>query len=106
MSIISENLKKARKAKDLSQDKAAKLLQIPRPRLASYEEGRAHPPMLLLLRFNEVYDIADWHDFLTCAAWRPGYLTSQGKPLSLIEKRYAALDKKQKALVDILLNLA
>ncbi len=104
MSILSDNLKKARKAHNISQEKAAVLLQIPRPRLASYEEGRAEPPYILLPRLVDVYGIGDWRAFITASNWQPGQHPAPRR-LSVVEERYNRLDEMHKDLADKLLNL-
>jgi transcriptional regulator with XRE-family HTH domain len=104
MSILSDNLKKARKDLNVSQEKAAVLLKIPRSRLGSYEEGRAEPPIILLPRLVDVYGIGDWPSFLTSPNWKPG-THAIPRRLSVIEERYHQLDEMHKALVDKLLKL-
>jgi transcriptional regulator with XRE-family HTH domain len=58
MSIIATNFKILRKIKNVSQEVAADELQIPRSRFASYEEGRAEPPYVMLVKIANYYQVS------------------------------------------------
>ncbi len=61
MTILSENLKKARKAAGFhSQQQAAEALGIKRSLLGAHEEGRCQPQLQVFVKIIEVYRIADW----------------------------------------------
>lgn len=105
MSIISDNLKKVRKAKGWSQEAAATQLGIKRSNLASYEEGRALPSITLLPALVLIYGILDWQRFIEDPAFELSNQVAPAPPLSLIERRFNSLDKKQKNLARNLLNL-
>lgn len=106
MSILSENLKKARKAIDgLSQDKAAKLLSVKRSTLGAWEEGRSMPPLAKFPRITQIYNIADWSGFIQSEKFDPkkqaGDLPAS---ISFMEEQYKKLPKKLKRVADELLK--
>lgn len=106
MTIISENLKKARKAIDgLSQDKAAKLLSVKRSTLGAWEEGRSTPPLSLFPKIIQLYNVMDWISFITSDKFDPKKQKDK-IPMSLIEERYRRLPKKLQKIADELLSLA
>lgn len=105
MSIISDNLKKVRKAKGWSQDVAAAQLGIKRSNLASYEEGRALPSITLLPTLVLVYGILDWQRFINDPTFELHNQVAPAPPPSLIEQRFNELDEKQRILAKNLLNL-
>src|ERR1700761_5837183 len=104
MSTLSDNLKKCRKARDLSQEKAAQLLGIPRSRLGSYEEGRATPSPTLIPSLVDLYSIRDWRGFILNETFHPDFDSAPARPLSGLEILYNALDPLHKNLVDKLLK--
>jgi len=100
MSILSDNLKKARLAAGFpNQEKPAKLLGIKRSTFASYEEGRAKPPITLLPKIVDVYSIIDWRSFLADPHWDPAH---QRPPSSLtaLQQRFDGLRGKIKSLAE------
>lgn len=106
MSILSENLKKARKAIDgLSQDKAAKLLCVKRSTLGAWEEGRSTPPLAKFPLITRLYNIADWSGFIQSEQFDPKKQTG-GSPasISFLEEQYKKLPKKLKKVADELLK--
>jgi transcriptional regulator with XRE-family HTH domain len=106
MTIMSENLKKARKALDgLSQDKAAKLLGVKRSNLAAWEEGRSTPPLAKFPGIVKLYNITDWAGFILNEKFDPKKQES-GSPINIsyIEERYKKIPKKIRNVVDLLLN--
>lgn len=106
MSIISDNLRKARKAIDgLSQDKAAKLLGVKRTTLGSWEEGRCMPPLSLFPKIIQLYSVTDWIGFVTSEHFDPKKQREK-IPISMIEERYRKLPKKLQKVADELLNCA
>ena len=105
MSVISDNLKKARKALGWSQEQAAAQLGIKRSNLASYEEGRAFPSITLLPALVVAYGILDWQRFIEDPAFDLHNQVAPAPPISLVEHRFNLLDKKQKNLAKQLLNL-
>ena len=107
MSIISENLRKARKAIDgLSQGKAAKLLGVKVSNLGAWEEGRSTPPLHRFPKIIELYGITDWIGFISDPHFDPKKQSSRKISSSLFEERYLKLPKKLQRVVDELLNLA
>lgn len=99
MSILSDNLKKARLAAGFpNQKKPAKFIGIKRSALASYEEGRARPAITLLPKIVDVYSIIDWRSFLADPHWDPAH---QQPPSSI-----AALQERHKELIGKIKNLA
>lgn len=104
MSIIGDNLRKARKAiPDLSQDKAAKLLNVKRQRLGAWEDGRSVPPLILFPKIIQLYSVTDWISFITSAKFDPKKQCEK-IPISIIEERYRKLPKKLQRVADELLN--
>jgi transcriptional regulator with XRE-family HTH domain len=63
--IIARNLKKRRKELKLTQQDAAKLLEIKRCRYSSWEEERAEPGTMHLVKLTEVLKIDDLYLFLS-----------------------------------------
>lgn len=106
MSIMSENLKKARKAiSGLSQDQAAELLGVKRPTLGAWEEGRCRPPLAKFPKIIEVYGITDLSGFVLNENFDPKkQSTARSTSASIIEERYKKLPKKLKKVVDELLK--
>lgn len=103
--IVAENLKKARKAAGLTQDKASALLKIRRSSLGSYEEGRAMPPIVLFPMIADVYGIVDWKRFIRDENFNPNSQGAVPPPPSIIDIAYKGLPKKLKRMADTLLNL-
>jgi transcriptional regulator with XRE-family HTH domain len=103
--IVAENLKKARKAAGLTQDKASALLKIRRSVLGSYEEGRAMPPIVLFPMIADLYGIVDWKRFIRDENFNPNRQGTVPPPPSIIDIAYKALPKKLKEMADTLLNL-
>lgn len=101
--IVTENLKKARG--EWSQEKAAKLIGIKRCTLASYEEGRALPPITLFPKIADVYGIIDWKGFLSDPNFDISNQNATAVPLSLIEQKFNELSQKEKSLAKVLLSL-
>lgn len=66
MGFLESNLKHLRKVHELTQEQLATELQINRPRLGAYEEGRAEPSVELLLqmadRFKVTVEVLVRHD--------------------------------------------
>jgi transcriptional regulator with XRE-family HTH domain len=58
MSLISENLKFLRKRLGYTQEQMAERAGIKRSLLGAYEEGRADPRIVNLLRFSEIFDVS------------------------------------------------
>jgi transcriptional regulator with XRE-family HTH domain len=100
MSILSDNLKKARRAMEWSQEKAALQLGIKRSRLASYEEDRAEPSLQLLPILVEKYCILDWKGFLSNPHWDPFHQTPSPGIIPPAEKQYQALRAAIKSLAE------
>jgi len=103
--IVAENLRKARKASGLTQDKAAGLLKIRRSALGSYEEGRAMPPIVLFPMIADLYGIVDWKRFLRDENFNPSSQGAVPPPPSVVDIAYKALPKKLKKMADTILNL-
>lgn len=57
MRIISGNIKHLRRLKGWSQEKLADELEITRPRIGSYEEGRCEPSIDLLIRISQLFHL-------------------------------------------------
>lgn len=55
MNVFSKNIAQLRKLKKLSQEQMADQLNITKSRLGAYEEGRAEPPLSLLIRFSSYF---------------------------------------------------
>jgi len=107
MSILSDNLKKARHHLAFTQQKAAREIGVKRPLLGAWEEGRAKPSILLLPIICQVYCIVDWRGFLTKEQWDPARQNPSASSLpefSSIEKRYRKLRGVPRQLADILLK--
>jgi transcriptional regulator with XRE-family HTH domain len=104
-SIIASNLSKVRKHHGWSQEQAAKLMGIRRSTLASYEEARALPPMLLIPKFADVYGIMDWKGIVVNADFDVNDQTKVTSSVSLIEQKFNSLTGKEKSLAILLLNL-
>lgn len=107
MTILSDNLKKARKHHDMIQERAAKLIGVRRSLLAAWEEGRSKPTITLLPKIIEAYEIKGWIDFLTKEHWNPALDFPSSTPSltpSTIEQRYRRLRGPLKNIADILLK--
>ncbi len=55
---FAENIKGLRKSRSLTQETVSRALGIGRGRWAKYEEGRAEPPLDLLRRIAEYFDVS------------------------------------------------
>lgn len=64
MSKFSERLTALRKARDLSQDDVAKLLNISRSRISMYEQGKRQPDFEMLEAIADFYNVN--MDYLLC----------------------------------------
>jgi DNA-binding XRE family transcriptional regulator len=106
MSILSENLKKARKAIDgLSQDKAAKFLSVKRSTLGAWEEGRSTPPLAKFPKITQLYSITDWSGFILSDQFDPKkQIAGAPTSISFLEEQYKKLPKKLKKVADELLK--
>lgn len=106
MSIMSSNLRKARKAIDgLTQDKAAKLLGVGRPRVGAWEEGRSTPPLSKFPKIVQLYNITDWVGFILDENFDPKKQTATSSAkISFLEEQYKKLPKKLRTVVDELLK--
>jgi len=58
MSKISFNIRRLRELKKLSQESLADELQITRARLGAYEEGRSAPPIEMLIKLSDYFQIS------------------------------------------------
>lgn len=103
--LVGQNLKKARKASGLTQEKAAPLIGVRRSVLGSYEEGRAMPPLTLFPKIADLYGIVDWKRFLRDENFNPNSQGAVPPPPSIVDIAYRALSKKLKKAADSLLNL-
>lgn len=106
MTILSDNLKKARKAiSGLSQDKAAKILAVKRSRLGAWEEGRSTPPLSVFPKIVQLYNITDWSGFILNDKFDPKkQATGERAAVSFIEEQYKKLPRKLKKVADELLK--
>lgn len=100
--ILSTNLRKERNRLNLTQSKAAQRIGIPLRNLQAYEEGRAEPPVRVVLNIAEAYNITDITGFLTNPQYNPNQ-RSKTQPTRL-EKAYSKLQGKEKTIVDVLLG--
>jgi len=57
MSKISFNIRRLRELKKLSQENLADELQITRARLGAYEEGRSAPPIEILIKLSDYFQV-------------------------------------------------
>jgi len=103
--IVASNLKKVRTALGWSQEKAAQQMGIRRSTLASYEEGRALPAIILFPKIVHVYGISDWKGFIQNPDFEFTNQKSVPETVSLIEEKYNSLTAKEKILAKTLLNL-
>ncbi len=58
MNLISSNIKHLRKQKGWTQQDLADALEVKRPQIGSYEEGRADPRISTLLKITEVFNLS------------------------------------------------
>ena len=58
MTFIGQNLRYLRRRKGLTQDWASNQLDMPRSTLSGYENGIAQPPLDMLVKFSEYFDIS------------------------------------------------
>lgn len=96
---LANNLKLARKRFKWSQEQAAKATGINRAKYASYEEGRANPPIDSLIKITRTFKIKDIDKFIT---QNFSSLTITKEPT--IESKYRVLNPDIKKAVDILLD--
>src|SRR5882757_2664562 len=99
MSIISDNMRKARKAAGFeSQEKAAQALRIKRSLVGAYEEGRCMPPLSFFPTIARTYRIKDWLGFITNPNFDPADQRIQppDTSTSLLQEQYASLTPKLK----------
>ncbi len=99
---LSEKLKAQRKKLGLTQDAAAQSIGINRPRLGSYEEGRAEPNLTTLARICEVYGIDDIKSFITEEVTP---VSGFNPTIDGINCKYLRLKGVNKQVVDILLGV-
>ena len=57
MNFIANNIKHLRELKNLTQEYFASELNISRERIASYEQGRSSPPVEILIKFSNYFDL-------------------------------------------------
>ncbi|HLG04284.1 MAG TPA: LexA family transcriptional regulator [Bacteroidia bacterium] len=57
MNKLARNIAHLRKLRKLSQEELAEALKIKKSRLGSYEETRSEPPLELLIRFSEYFNL-------------------------------------------------
>ena len=58
MNFVAENIKHLRNQKKLSQEGLAQLINVPRSRIGSYEEGRSAPSIEMLIQLAESFNIS------------------------------------------------
>jgi transcriptional regulator with XRE-family HTH domain len=58
MSTLSENIKRLRKKKQITQTQLAELLELNRPIIGSYEEGRAEPKTEVLKKMASCFNVS------------------------------------------------
>lgn len=58
LSNFAARLKELRKAKKVSSEQASSDLEISRPTLSAYEQGKSFPDMLILARIADYYDVS------------------------------------------------
>lgn len=58
MNYISKNLKYLRRQHGLTQEQMADKLEIKRPSIGAYEEGRADPPLVVLSKLASIFHIS------------------------------------------------
>jgi len=57
MNFIANNIKHLRELKNLTQEYFASELNISRERIASYEQGRSSPPVEILIKFSNYFNL-------------------------------------------------
>lgn len=69
--IFACNLKILRKELNLTQRELAENLGIKRSSIGAWEEGRAYPPIPILIKLSEYLRIDDLYKFLTAPIKQP-----------------------------------
>jgi transcriptional regulator with XRE-family HTH domain len=99
MSILSNNLKKARLAAGLTQSKASTALGVTHSLLGAWEEGRSKPSLLHFPKIIEIYGIIDWRRFILDEHFDPNHQPTASPAISRTDPRYAQLLHELKKLV-------
>jgi transcriptional regulator with XRE-family HTH domain len=102
MRPFAENLKKVRNERGWSQEKASRIIGIPRSRLGSYEEDRAQPDMATFTMICAGYEIDEVIEFAT-GQYKSGRVTK--KQLSRIEAAFAKMPPRLQKAVAIIMGL-
>jgi len=105
-SAFALNMVKARKFYGWYQQKAADIINIKRPTLQAYEEGRAYPNYDTLFKICDVYRIADIRAFISDEKFDISrQQEKQHLPDSLVEKKYKKAPVKIRTAINILLEI-
>lgn len=110
MSILSDNLKKARAYKGWTQQQVADKICLNLKAYQSYEEGRCHPQLITFVNLVRVLEITDPIGFITLADYPLEENTQKTtviaeKMLDLVQEKYNNAPIKDKLAVNILLGL-
>lgn len=93
---LSETLKRLRKSKGLSQEKASKALGIPKSTLGSWEYGQSEPNAVMLMRLFHFYGVRDVYSVFEMSA-------PEAEPEGLNEK-YNQLNEENRLIINALIK--
>jgi transcriptional regulator with XRE-family HTH domain len=105
MRPLAKNLRKLRVHYDITQEKAAELLNIGHSKYQSYEEDRAQPDITLFARIVKTFNITDPMAFATRATFKLNAATVHKVAPSIFEKHFNKLKGKSRAAVMVLLGM-
>lgn len=74
--LIGANLRRVRKARGLSQEKAGELVGLSRSTMGYYEQGRRNPSLQSLHKMAVAYDV-DLSEFFRFERFVPAYLDDE-----------------------------
>ncbi len=93
---ISENIKKHRKIKGLTQNDIAEIIEKDRSTVAKYESGQADPPFNVLIMLAKLFDITI--DEL-CGIERQGVFTVRSEDEIDFEEKISCFTKEEQIMI-------
>ena len=99
--IFGNNIRKLRNRNNLSQQKVSNILKISRSAYASYEEGRAEPPLEILGRIMQLFQINDLRQLLSD---KSSFVSEQANEQELLMMKYHSLTARERQIVDFIIT--
>lgn len=97
--MISVNLRQYRNGKRLPQRRVAEFAGCSLKSYQSYEEGRAYPPLPVLLKLKDLYALGSVEDLENPPAENPKKRTIK----DVLYDKYLALPKDKREIIDFIL---